>query len=68
MNLQPFSFMNTEFDAEAFFSKLKKGEFDGNLCEVLRKLTTPDLEKIADLVMAKRFAESDREGRPCQSL
>ena len=47
-----------EFDAETFTAKLRLGEFDGNLEEAVRKLSTPQLEQVADILMAKQSTET----------
>ena len=47
-----------EFDAETFTAKLRLGEFDGRLEEAVRKLSTPQLEQVADILMAKQSTET----------
>ena len=48
------AFWGEEFDAEAFAARLRLGEFDLVLGEVLRNLSTPQLEKVADILMTKQ--------------
>ncbi len=47
-----YFFMETEFDALSFTSRMRLGEFDGNLLEIVSKLSTAQLEKVADILMA----------------
>ena len=47
-----------EFDVETFVARLRLGEFDLNLNAVLRKLSAPQLEKVADLLMTKHSAKT----------
>ncbi|MGA7413216.1 MAG: hypothetical protein WBW33_22265 [Bryobacteraceae bacterium] len=42
--------MNTEFDAQTFTTRLKLGEYDGNLFEEPRKLSALQLEQVADIL------------------
>jgi hypothetical protein len=47
-------FLMDTFNAEQFLAKLNRGDFDGHLHDVLRKLSREQLEQVAALLIAKR--------------
>ena len=55
--------MDTEFDAENFVARLRLGEFDFRLNEVLRKLSAPQLEKVADILMDETTNQNRLDSR-----
>ena len=54
--------MDQEFDAETFTARLRLGEFDGNLDEAVRTLSTPQLEQVASILMTNQSKSEWGEG------
>ena len=50
--------MDEKFDAETFVTRLNLGQFDRNLFEEVRKLSTSDLEEVAKILLSRRTEET----------
>ena len=58
--------MDEEFDAEDFVARLRLGEFDRNLFEEVQKLSSPELERVANILKTGLSTQADRKDRPYQ--